>query len=104
MIDDFVELLQYYSELDDEIQILSKIDNNIELNKELSQTILIELADSYFRIGDEEQARELVLSYIRKNPDEDEPYMCMQNWYIYYRDDFDKLAEVMDLAEKITIF
>lgn len=105
MIDDFVELLQYYSELDDEIlkdeiEILSKIDNNIELNKELSQTILIELADSYFRIGNEEEARKIVLSYIRKNPDEDEPYMCMQNWYIYYRHDFDKLAEVMDLAEK----
>ncbi len=105
MIDDFVELLQYYSELDDEIlkdeiEILSKIDNNIELNKELSQTILIELADSYFRIGEEEKARKIVLDYIRKNPDEDEPYMCMQNWYIYYRPDFDKLAEVMDLAEK----
>lgn len=105
MIDDFVELLQYYSELDDEIlkdeiEILTKIDNNIELNKELSQTILIELADSYFRIGEEEKARKIVLDYIRKNPDEDEPYMCMQNWYIYYRPDFDKLAEVMDLAEK----
>lgn len=105
MLDDFVELLQYYSELDekilkDEIEILSKIDSNIELNKELSQTILIELADSYFRIGEEEKARKIVLNYIRENPDEDEPYMCMQNWYIYYRPDFEKLAEVMDLAEE----
>lgn len=105
MLDDFVELLQYYSELDDEIlkdeiEILSRIDNNIELNKELTRTILIELADSYFRIGEEEKARRIVLDYIRKNPDDDEPYMCMQNWYIYYKMDFDKLAEVMDLAEK----
>ena len=87
MLDDFVELLQYYSELDDEIlkdeiEILSRIDNNIELNKELTRTILIELADSYFRIGEEEKARRIVLDYIRKNPDDDEPYMCMQNWYI----------------------
>ena len=105
MLDDFVELLQYYSELDDEIlkdeiEILSRIDNNIELNKELTRTILIELADSYFRIGEEEKARRIVLDYIRKNPDDDEPYMCMKNWYIYYKMDFDKLAEVMDLAEK----
>ena len=105
MLDDFVELLQYYGELDDEIikdeiEILSKIDNNIELNRELSQTILIELSDSYFRIGEEEKARKMVLDFIRKNPDEDEPYMCMQNWYIYYEPDFDKLAEVIDLAEE----
>ena len=105
IIDDFVELIQYYSESDDEflkeeIEILSKIDNNIELNKDLSQTILIELADSYFRIKEEEKARKIVLDYISKNPDEDEPYMCMQNWYIYYRLDFDRLAAVMDLAEE----
>ncbi len=104
MIEDFVELLQYYGEfadeiLKDEIEILSKIDNNIELSKELKKTILVELADSYFRFGEEERAREILFNYIKENPDEDDPYMCMQNWYIYYKPNYDKLAEVIDLAE-----
>lgn len=104
MLDDYIELLQYYSEFNNwiikkEIEALNKIDNNIELGKEIKQTILVELADCYFRSGKEEKARKILLDYLKENPDEDEPYMCMQNWYIYYKPNYDKLAEVIDLAE-----
>lgn len=61
---------------------------------------MVELADCYFHIGDEEKAKSLMLKFIKNNPDEDEPYQCMQNWYIYDSPDINKLAEVIDLAEK----
>ncbi len=104
MLDDYIELLQYYSEFNngiikEEIEVLSKMDNNIEVGKELRRTILVELADSYFRYGKEEKARKMLLDYLKENPDDDEPYMCMQNWYMYYTPNYDKLAEVIDLAE-----
>lgn len=41
-----------------------------------------------------------MLDFIKNNPDEDEAYMCMQNWYMYNKPDINKLAEVIDLAEK----
>ena len=41
-----------------------------------------------------------MLEFIKDNPDEDEPYQCMQNWYMYDSPDINKLAEVIDLAEK----
>lgn len=105
MLDDYIELLQYYSEFNNwiikkEIEALNKIDNNIELGKEIKQPILVELADCYFRSGKEEKARKILLDYLKENPDEDEPYMCMQNWYIYDKPDINKLAEVIDLAEE----
>lgn len=104
MLDDYIELLQYYSEFNngiikEEIEALSKINNNVEVDKELKQTILVELADAYFRYGEEEKARKMLLDYLKENPDEDEPYMCMQNWYIYDKPDINKLEEVIDLAE-----
>ena len=105
MIEDFIELLQYYSEfneeiIQDELEILNKIYGNIMFDKELNQTVLIELADSYFRIGNEEKARKMLLDYIKQNPNEDEPYLYMQNWYMFYKKDYEKLAEVIDLAEE----
>ena len=105
MLEDFIEVLQYYSEFNEEIiqeelEILNKIYENIMFNKELNQTVLIELADSYFRVGNEEKAREMLLDYIKQNPNEDEPYLCMQNWYMFYKKDYRKLAEVIDLAEE----
>ena len=47
MIEDFIELLQYYSEfneeiIQDELEILNKIYGNIMFDKELNQTVLIE--------------------------------------------------------------
>ena len=104
MLEDYIELLQYYSEFNNEIikeniEVLSKIINNIEAGKELRRTILVELADSYFRLGQEEKARKILLDYLKENPDDDEPYMCMQNWYLYYAPNYDKLAEVINLAE-----
>ncbi len=105
MIEDYIELAQYYGEfnneaLKEEEKALRKISENIKLDKELSITLLVEFADSSFRIGKEERAKKMLLDYLKENPDEDEPYMCMQNWYMYYKPDFEKLAEVIDLAEE----
>ena len=41
-----------------------------------------------------------LLEFIKKNPDKDEAYMCMQNWYMYDRPNINKLAKVIDLAEE----
>lgn len=49
--------------------------------------------------GNEDKARNLILEFIKNNPDEDEAYMCMQNWYMYDKPDINKLAKVIDLAE-----
>ena len=51
-------------------------------------------------MGNEEKARNLMLEFIKNNSDEDEPYQCMQNWYMYDKPDINKLAEVIDLAEE----
>lgn len=58
------------------------------------------LANCYFHIGNENKARKLMLDFIKDNLDEDEAYMCMQNWYMYDDPDINKLAEVIDLAEE----
>ena len=105
MLEDFVDLLQYYSDFNEEfvskeIESLTKIYENIEFDRELNIEIYVEIADCYFRIGNEEKAREMLLEFIKKNPDEDEPYMCMQNWYLCYTKNYKKLAEVIDLAEE----
>ena len=105
MLEDFVDLLQYYSNFNEEfvkeeIDILTKIYENIEFDIELNTEIYTEIADCYFRIGNEEKAREMLFRIIKQNPDEDGPYMCMQNWYLYYKKDYRKLAEVIDLAEE----
>ena len=105
MLEDFIDLLQYYSDFNEEfvseeIDILTKIHKNIEFDRDLNIEIYTEIADCYFRIGNEEKAREMLLRFIKENPDEDEPYMCMQNWYLYYTKNYRKLAEVIDLAEE----
>ena len=105
MLEDFIDLLQYYSDFNEEfvseeIDILTKIYKNIEFDRDLNIEIYTEIADCYFRIGNEEKAREMLFKFIKENPDEDEPYMCMQNWYLYYTKNYRKLAEVIDLAEE----
>ena len=105
MLEDFIDLLQYYSDFNEEfvseeIDILTKIYKNIEFDRDLNIEIYTEIADCYFRIGNEEKAREMLFKFIKQNPDEDEPYMCMQNWYMYYTKNYKKLAEVIDLAEE----
>ena len=77
-----------------------KIKDNFKFDFEQEMTNLVDLADCYFRIGNEEKARGLMLEFIKKNPDEDEPHQCMQIWYMYDSPSIDKLAEVIDLAEK----
>ena len=72
----------------------------MKLDYELEKNNVVELADCYFYIVDEEKAKSLMLKFIKNNPDEDEPYQCMQNWYIYDSPDINKLAEVIDLAER----
>ena len=101
----YIEELQFYSQFNmdatkREIVALNKIKDNFKFDFEQEMTNLVDLADCYFRIGNEEKARDLMLEFIKKNPDEDELYQCMQNWYMYDSPSIDKLAEVIDLAEK----
>ena len=53
MLEDFVDLLQYYSDFNEEfvkeeIEILTKIYENIEFDRELNIEIYTEIADCYF--------------------------------------------------------
>ena len=105
MLESYILVLQFYREFNkdvikDEIKELNKIRNNLKLDYNLEITNAVELADCYFHIGDEDKARSIMLEFIKDNPDEDEPYQCMQNWYMYDSPDINKLAEVIDLAEK----
>ncbi len=105
MIENYISILQFYRNINKtitkkEIQVICKIQEYLVLDDEFEMKNKIELADCYFHIGDEKKARQLMLDFIKNNPDEDEAYMCMQNWYMYDKQDIDKLAEVIDLAEK----
>lgn len=105
MIESYISIMQFYRQFNSdiikkEINAFNEIKTNLKLNYELEMNIEIELADCYLHIGDEEKARNLMLEFIKDNPDEDEPYQCMQNWYMYDIPDINKLAEVIDLAEK----
>lgn len=105
MLESYISVLQFYREFNkyvikEEIKELNKIRENLKLDYDLETNNAVELADCYFHIGDEDKARSLMLEFIKDNPDEDEPYQCMQNWYMYDSPDIDKLAEVIDLAEK----
>lgn len=105
MIESYIATLQFYGKIDirstkKEIEVLYQIQKNLKLDDDLEMKNKIELADCYFHIGDEEKARQLMLDFIKNNPDEDETYMCMQNWYMYDKPDINKLAEVIELAEK----
>ena len=105
MIENYVSMLQFYRQFNkniikEEINVLNTIKANLKLDYELEKNNVVELADCYFHIGDEKKAKSLMLEFIKDNPDEDEPYQCMQNWYIYDKPNINKLAEVIDLAEK----
>lgn len=104
MIESYISILQFYGNIDrritkKEIQVISQIQENLTLDYNFEMKNKIELADCYFNVGDEKNARRLMLDFIKNNPDEDEAYMCMQNWYMYDKPDINKLAEVIDLAE-----
>ena len=105
MLESYISVLQFYRNfnkdvIEIEIKALDKIRANLKLDYELETSNAVELADCYFHIEDEEKARSIMLDFIKRNPDEDEPYQCMQNWYMYDSPDINKLAEVIDLAEK----
>ena len=105
MIESYISMLQFYRQFNsevikEEINVFNEVKSNLKLNHELETSNAVELADCYFHVGDEEKARNLLLEFIKDNPDEDEPYQCMQNWYMYDIPDINKLAEVIDLAEK----
>ena len=105
MLESYISVLQFYREFNkdvikEEIKELNKIRENLKLDYDLETNNAVELADCYFHIGDEDKARSIMLEFIKDNPDEDEPYQCMQNWYMYDSPDINKLAEVIDLAEK----
>ncbi len=104
MIESYMSVLQFYGSVDRsitrvEIDVIKQIQENLKLDDEFEIKNEIELADCYFHIGDENKARNLILNFIKNNPDEDEAYMCIQNWYMYDQPDINKLAEVIDLAE-----
>ena len=105
MLESYISVLQFYRNfnkdvIEVEIKALDKIRANLKLDYELETSNAVELADCYFHIEDEEKARSIMLEFIEENPDEDEPYQCMQNWYMYDSPDINKLAEVIDLTEK----
>lgn len=105
MIEDYMSILQFYGNIDrnitkKEIEIINQIQKNLKLDNEFENKNKIELADCHFHIGNEDKARNLILEFIKNNPDEDEAYICMQNWYMYDKPDIGKLAEVIDLAEE----
>ena len=104
MIESYISVLQFYRKIDrsitrKEIEVIKQIQESLKLDDELEIKNKIELADCYFYIGNEDKARRLILEFINNNPDEDEAYMCMQNWYMYDQPDINKLAEVINLAE-----
>ena len=104
MIESYMSVLQFYRNIESditkrEIEVIEQIQENLNLDDEFEIKNKIELADCYFHIGNENKARKLILEFIKNNPDEDEAYMCMQNWYMYDKPDINKLAEVIDLAE-----
>ncbi|MBO5348412.1 MAG: hypothetical protein J6A89_01130 [Clostridia bacterium] len=105
MIEGYMSVLQFYGNIDreimkKEIQVINQIQENLELDNDFEIKNKIEIANCYFHIGDENKARNLILDFINYNPDEDEAYMCMQNWYMYDKPDINKLAEVIDFAER----
>ncbi len=104
MIENYMSVLQFYGNIDRsitkrEIEVIKQIKENLKLDDQFEIENKIELANCYFNIGNENKARSLILEFINNNPDEDEAYMCMQNWYMYDQPDINKLAEVIDLAE-----
>ncbi len=105
MIESYMSVLQFYRNIEKnvtrrEIEVINQIQENLKLDDDFEIKNKIELADCYFHIGNENKARRLILEFIKNNPEEDEAYQCMQNWYMYDKPDMNKLAEVMDLAEK----
>ncbi len=105
MIESYISVLQFYRNIErdvnkEEIEVINQIQENLKLDDNFEIKNKIELADCYFHIDNENKSRELMLEIIKEYPDEDVAYMCMQNWYMYDSPDINKLAEVVDLAEK----
>ncbi len=105
MIESYMSVLQFYRNIEKditgrEIKVINQLQENLKLDDDFEIKNKIELADCYFHIGNENKARRLILEFIKNNPEEDEAYQCMQNWYMYDKPDINKLAEVIDLAEK----
>lgn len=105
MIEDYMSILEFYGNMNrdiiqKEIEVINQIKENLNLDNEFETKNEVTLANCYFHIGNENKARKLMLDFIKDNSDEDEAYMCMQNWYMYDDPDINKLAEVIDLAEE----
>lgn len=105
MIEGYMSILEFYGNMNrdiiqKEIEVINQIKENLNLDNEFETKNEVTLANCYFHIGNENKARKLMLDFIKDNSDEDEAYMCMQNWYMYDDPDINKLAEVIDLAEE----
>lgn len=104
MLESYIAMLQFYGNIDreitkKEIEVILKLQKCIKLDFSFEMANEVELANCYFLIGDEMKARELMLSFIKKYPKEDDGYMCMQNWYMYFKPNMSYLKQVIDLAE-----
>lgn len=105
MIENYMSILEFYGNMNrdiiqKEIEVINQIKENLNLDNEFETKNEVTLANCYFHIGNENKARKLMFDFIKDNSDEDEAYMCMQNWYMYDDPDINKLAEVIDLAEE----
>lgn len=105
MIEGYMSILEFYGNMNrdiiqKEIEVINQIKENLNLDNEFETKNEVTLANCYFHIGNENKARKLMFDFIKDNSDEDEAYMCMQNWYMYDNPDINKLAEVIDLAEE----
>ena len=105
IVEEFIQMLEFYRNMNSEIfkkeiKIIEQIQENLKFDDEFEMENMVNLADCYFKVGNESKARKILLDYIKDNPDVDDPYMCMQNWYMYDNLDINKLAEVIDLAEE----
>ena len=100
----YMSLLRFYSNLDSrifekQINVIEKIQLNLSLTNEFETKNQISLGNCYFQVGKEAVARKIMLEWIKDHPDEEEAYMCMQNWYMDVEPNIHKLAQVIDLAE-----
>lgn len=105
MIEGYMSILEFYGNMNrdiiqKEIEVINQIKENLNLDNEFETKNEVTLANCYFHIGNENKAKKLMFDFIKDNSDEDEAYMCMQNWYMYDDPDINKLAEVIDLAEE----
>ena len=72
MIEEYLSILQFYGNIDRnitkrEIDVINQIQENLKLDDDLEIKNKIELADCYFKTGNENKARKLILEFIKNS-------------------------------------